>query len=80
MKATGETPAANGEPETGASVPLGVPHVADVCMQAAKTVIWFDPESATKRLFPSDVGQLVVAVVMPAQRENANPEGLLPVG
>jgi len=49
-------------------------------MQAEKMLISFDPAFETKRLFPSAVAQTAVAVVTPAQRESATPEGLAPAG
>jgi hypothetical protein len=47
-------------------------------MQAEKMLISFDPSFETKRLFSSAVAQTAEAVVTPAQRENARPEGLVP--
>ena len=49
----GPVPAGNGEPDTWVSIPLGLEHVVFTCMQAANALTLFDPEFATKRMFPS---------------------------
>ena len=79
MSEIGLGSAAKGDTETGVSVPSGLEQVAETWMQAKKALTLFEPELATKRLFPSIVEHLVVAVVTPAQREKAKPEGLAPV-
>jgi hypothetical protein len=47
-------------------------------MHAVKMLTLLEPEFATNKLFPSADAQAVVAVVNPAHRENAKPEGFVP--
>lgn len=64
--------------ETGVSVPSGTAQVLEVCMQAEKTLMLLEPELETKRLLVSAAAHAEVAVVTPAQRENAKPPGFEP--
>ena len=79
MILAGPVPAATDEP-TVVRLPFGTGQLAVVCMHAANTLMLFDPEFATKRLFESAAGHRAFAVVelIPAQRDNPNPDGLLP--
>src|SRR5258708_1409016 len=82
MNEIGPTPAGTGEPGIGVSVPLALGQAIVTCMHAEKMLMLFDPLLATKR-YPGGAatGQslvVIVAVVVPAQRENARPLGFVP--
>ena len=81
MMLAGPQQAATGEPEgISLSAPLAAAQLAEAWMHAVKMLTLFDPELETNRLLSSAVAHVVVAELMPAQREKARPAGFAPTG